>query len=195
MRNGFRVPAQPSKKEAQRKVDTELANLQMAGRVSQMMIKQMMENMQSMSRDLGNSINQFYELQYKLDALIKQLNVDTKQLNDIANEKRLSDFNAASIKEDASDKLLVADEVSADSTVVITSTAQDADGTDKGIFRSRLKLSESGVPDLISALQAKKVGDKVTVKLNGLDHLVELLAIRNPSPQPETTPAPLEVVQ
>ena len=70
--------------------------------------------------------------------------------------------------------------VEADSTVVITSTAKDAEGNDRGIFRSRLKLSESGVPALITALTGKPAGTKVTVSLNGIDHEVELLAIRNP---------------
>jgi hypothetical protein len=51
-------------------------------------------------------------------------------------------------------------------------------------------LSESGVPALIQDLQGKGVGDKVTAKLNGLDHEVEVLSIRNPSPS-----ASLEVVQ
>lgn len=179
---GFRVPPQASKKDQLSELKTELANLQMAGRISQMMTQQLLQNVKTMSNDLGSALNQVYELQYKLDAITKNLNLDPKLLNDIANEQRLVDFNNASVKEDAKENLVNAAVVGEDSTIVISSIAQDEHGNDRGIFRSRLKLSESGVPDLIKALQGKVVGDKVQAKLNGFDHTVELLAIRNPSP-------------
>jgi hypothetical protein len=180
MKNGFRVPPQPSKKEQQRKTDTELQNLQMSVRISQMMLQQVMQNMKSMGEDLGSALNQLYELQYKYSALQKHLSLDTKALDKIANEQRLKDFDEASAKADERDQLETADVVSADSVVTITSTAQDESGQDKGIFRSRLKLSDSGVPELISQLTGKKVTDKVTVTLNGLSHEIELLSIKNP---------------
>lgn len=187
---GFRVPPQPSKKEALNEFKTELANLQMAGRISQMMTQQLMQNIKSMSEDLGSALNQLYELQYKYNAVQKLLNLDQEALNKIANEQRLADFNDASAKQDVKENLVASDVVAADSTVTITSVASDDQGNDRGIFRSRLKLSESGVPDLIKGLDGKKVGEKVTVKLNGFDHEVELLSIRNPAQveaQPEAT--------
>lgn len=179
-RKGFRVPAQNSKKEAMSDMKTELANLQMAGRISQMLVQQLMQSVKSMSDDLGSTLNQLYELQYKYNALVKHMNVDVNALNELANKQRLVDFEDAATKQDAKDNLVVADVVEADSTVVITSTAQDDKGVDCGLFRSRLKLSESGVPDLMKSLEGKKVGDKVVTKLNGVDHTIELLAIRNP---------------
>jgi len=177
---GFRTPAQPSAKVQLRQVQTELQNSNMASRVSQMMMKAMATNVKSMSQDLGSALNQLYELQYKYTALQKYLNVDTAKLNTIANEQRLSDFNEASLKADDKDGLEAVSTVGDDSTVVLTSTATDETGNDRGIFRSRIKLSESGVPDLIKALTGKSVGDKVNVKLNEIDHVVELLAITAP---------------
>ncbi len=182
MKKGFRVPPQGSKKDQLNELKTELANLSMASRVSQMMVQQLMKSMQSMSDDLGSALNQLYELQYKYNAVVKLQGLSAEELNKIGNEQRLVDFNEASAKADAKDGLLVADVVGADSTVTITSDAKDADGHDRGIFRSRLLLRECGVPDLIKELEGKKVGDKVTVKLNNLDHTVELLSIRNPAP-------------
>ena len=177
---GFRTPAQPSAKVQLRQVQTELQNSNMASRVSQMMMKAMATNVKSMSQDLGSALNQLYELQYKYTALQKYLNVDTAKLNTIVNEQRLSDFNEASLKADDKDGLEAVSTVGDDSTVVLTSTATDETGNDRGIFRSRIKLSESGVPDLIKALTGKSVGDKVNVKLNEIDHVVELLAITAP---------------
>lgn len=181
MKKGFRVPPQGSKNEQMAELKTELANLQMAGRISQMMTQQLMQSVKAMSEDLGSALNQLYELQYKYNAVSKLLKLDETALNELANAQRLVDFNDAAAKQDAKDGLVAAEVVSAESTVVITSTASDEKGADRGIFRSRLKLSESGVPGLIQALEGKKVGDRVTVTLNQLEHQVELLAIANPT--------------
>jgi len=177
---GFRVPPAPSKNEQTRAFDAELKNLQMAGRISQMMTQQLMENVKTMSGDLGSALNQLSILQYNLTAVQKHLNIDAKTVNDIANQQRLIDFDAGAAKQDTIDNLTNATEVGTDSTITITSTAQDEAGNDCGIFRSRLKLSECGVPDLITALAGKKAGDKVQVKLNGLTHEIELLSAKNP---------------
>lgn len=177
---GFRVPPAPSKNEQMRNIDTELKNLQMAGRVSQMMIQQLLTNIKSMGDDLGYALNQLSELQYKQSALEKLLNTDPTALANIANEQRLVDFDKASAQQDTKDNLIAAEAVSADSTITLRSDAKDETGQDRGIFRSRIKLSESGSPDLIAQLTGKTVGAKVQVKLNGVDHTVELLSIRTP---------------
>lgn len=184
---GFRVPPQKSKNEELNSVKTELANMQMAGRISQMMTQQLMQSVKTMSEDLGSALNQLYEAQYKLNAVQKLLNLDPVELNKIGNEMRLADFNEASAKADVKEGLVAGEVVGDDSTITITSTATDESNNDRGIFRSRLKLSESGVPDLITGLAGKKVGDKVTVKLNGQEHTIELLGISNPVPV-EATP-------
>lgn len=185
---GFRIPPQPSKKAAQQKTQTELANLQMAGRISQMMTQQLMQNVKSMSEDLNTALNQLMDVQYKLSAVIKAANIDTVQLESIANQQRLLDFNAAAANSNIKENLVEADKIGEDSTVTITSVAQDEKGVDSGIFRSRIKLSESGVPDLIASLQGKVVGDRVSTKLNGLEHLVEVLSIYNPNLVPVAAP-------
>jgi hypothetical protein len=189
MMKGFRVPAQATKKEQFRSMDTEMKNLQQSVRISQMMLKQMMDNMQGMANDISNAMNQLYEMQYKYIAIKEHLNLDPSALDSIANRHRLVDFEVASAKQDTQDNLEVGATVETDSTIVITSAAVDATGADKGIFRSRLKLSECGVPSLIADLAGKQVGDRVQVKLNDVDHLVELLAIRNPKKD-----QPVEVV-
>lgn len=177
---GFRVPPQGSKNDKMNELKTELANLQMAGRISQMMTQQLMQSLKTMSEDLGSALNQLYDMQYKYAAIQKHLNLDGETLNKLANEQRLVDFNEASIKQDEKEGLVAVEVVEADSTVTLTSVANE-NGVDRGIFRSRIKLSESGVPDLITGLAGKKVGDKMEVKLNGVDHTVELLAIRKPT--------------
>lgn len=174
MKNGFRTPP---KKDLQRQLSTEVENTSMAVRITQMMVQQLLENNKSMQTDLSQAIGQLTELQYKVLALQDILNVDLKQMADIVNGRRLNDFNDAATRQDAKENLKEAESVTTDSTVIITSTAKD----DSGIFRSRLKLAECGVPTLIEGLQGKQVGTKVAVQLNGIDHEVELLAIREPT--------------
>lgn len=178
---GFRVPPQGSKKEQNTELKTEITNMQMAGRISQMMTQQLMQSVKTMSDDLGFALNQLSELQYKYGAVVKALKLSAEDLNKIGNEQRLIDFDEASIKADAKEALAAADVIGQDSTVVITSTAKDPEGHDRGIFRSRLKLADCGVPALIQELQGKSAGTKINVQLNGLDHEVELLSVRNPT--------------
>jgi hypothetical protein len=192
MKNGFRTPP---KKNQLHQLQVEFQNSQMAGRVSQMMIQQLMNNVKSISEDLGSALNQLYELQYKYTALQKSLNLDVAQLNAIANEQRLTDFNEASLKADDQDGLEAVSEVTENSTVVLTSKSTDEKGNDRGIFRSRIKLSESGVPELIKELTGKTVGTKVNVKLNGNDHEVEVLAITAPKDVPAVIDTTATAVQ
>lgn len=174
---GFRTAPTPNKAKVN-SLETEMQNMQMSVRMSQMMIQQLLENIKAMSSDLGNAFNQLYELQYKYTAVQKHLNLDTSVLTEIANAQRLKDFEESALKADERDGLTAIDTVDADSVIVITSTAQDNEGNDKGIFRSRLKLSECGVPNLIAKITGKTVGEKVQISLNGIEHTVELLSTK-----------------
>lgn len=188
--NGFRQQPQGSRKEKLRALETELQNATMANRISQLMIKQMLQNSQSMQEDLSKALNLITELQYRTLALQKVTNVDMAQLSSVADELRLKDFNDASAKENAEKNYSVGPVVNDDSVVVITSTTEVAD---QGIFRSKLKLADCGVPDLIKAFNGREVGAKALVKLNGIDHTVELLEILYPPKQAEDA-APAEAV-
>ena len=185
MSNGFRTPAQAGRKEKLREIEAELKNSQMAGRISQMMLKQVMENMQNMSQDLGRALGLIAELQYKVLAVQRVSGLDVAQLTAVANELRLKDFNETSDKEDAEQNFTVGTTINEDSTVILTSTT---DAPDAGIFRSKIKLSECGVPALISELMGREVGARALVMLNGVEHAVEVLGIRQP-------PAAVEVPQ
>ncbi len=180
MKNGFRQQTQGSRKERLRELETEVKNLAMASRISQMMTQQLMQNLKPMHEDLTRMTGLIQELQYKVLAAQKVSGLDVEQMNAVANEMRLADFNEASDKEDATGGFTVGDIVNEQSTVILTSTTEEKD---RGIFRSRLKLSECGVPDLIKAFMGRDVGAKALINLNGTEHVVELLAIRQPPAQ------------
>ena len=168
-----------SKKDRIRTLETQIANAETAVRLTQMMVQQLLVNNKSIMQDLSFAAGQIQELQYKVWALQKtHPNLDSSELEQLINTQRLKDFNEAAQKADLSDNLQQAETIEEDSVVVITTTAKDATGTDVGIFRSRIKLSESGVPDLINNLLGKKVGEKTTVTLNNTPHVVEVLSVK-----------------
>lgn len=194
MSKGFRPKAQGSTKDKFRAFETELKNSQMAARITQMMVQQMVQNGQNQSQDISKLFQLFNELQYKFLALQEVLAADPVKLAEAATRLRLKDFEEASAKEDADLKFTTVDTVEDDSTVILTSRTSGAN--DAGIFRSRVKLADTGSPELIQGLSGKTVGTKVTVKLNGVEHEVELLGVRKPAPE-EAAPAaePLKVVE
>lgn len=185
---GFRQQPQDSRKERLRAMEAELKNSQMAQRIAQMMTQQMMQNQQAMQQDLGRALGLINELQYKILAVQQTANLDNAQLSAIADQLRLKDFNEASDKEDVEQGFTVGTTVNADSTVILTSKTETSD---KGIFRSKIKLADCGVPDLIKAFEGREVGAKALVQLNGEEHEVELLAIRQP-PAAEPVAQPVE---
>jgi hypothetical protein len=188
--NGYRQHAAPARKERLKTMETKLTNLEMASRISQMMTQQLMQSMKSMQEDLGRALGLLNEMQYKLLAIQELSGLDVVRLNELTNVRRLNDFNEASDKADVEGGFTVGTTVEANSTVVLTSTTKE---TDRGIFRSRIELAKCGVPELINAFMGKEVGTKVVVKLNELEHEVELLGIRVPPPA-ATAPAEAETV-
>lgn len=175
---GFRQQPEPSKKDKLRAIETEFQNSQMAMRISQLMTKQLMENQQKVQQDVDNAFGLLNELQYRVLAIQELTGVDMSALNSIVETLRLKDFTEVSDKEDTQKGLVDGTIVNADSTVILTSSTASPD---KGIFRSKIKLSECGVQGLIDGLMGKTVGTKVDVTLNGVNHTVELLAIKQPS--------------
>lgn len=176
MLRGVKQEPKLNKTEVILSMDKKLNNVEMAGRVTQMMVQQVVQNVQNMSQDLGKAFATINELQYKILAMQSVGNFDMKAMQVKAEELRLNDFIEASDAEDKQGNFTIGDKVEEDSTIIITSTTPD----DTGIFRSRIKLAECGVPALIQGLTGQTIGSKVTCKLNGADHTVELLGIRNP---------------
>jgi hypothetical protein len=187
---GFRLQPQESRKERLRSLEAELKNSQMALKISQMMTQQMMQNMKNLSQDVGKAFNLINEMQYKLIAVQKISGLDISALATVADELRLKDFQEASDKEDKEENYTAGTTVDENSLVILTSKTNPQEGqADAGIFRSKIKLSTCGVPDLITAFLGKEVGTKATVKLNEQEHEIELLAIRQP---PAATPVEQE---
>ncbi len=179
---GKKTEPQLNNTQKVRELEKAAQQLQMATRVNQMMLQQTLQNIQGLAQDLGKAYGIINDLQYKIRAMEKVGTFDAKALAAAADEFRLTDFVEASDAEDTKGGFTIGTEVTGDSTVIITSTTP---GEDRGIFRSRIELASCGVPALVEGLAGKTVGAKLTCQLNGLEHEVELLAIRNPPPPAE----------
>jgi len=193
MKAGFRNQGDSSKKELLKSLQVESQNNTMAVRMTQMMLKRMLEDSQNMGKDLGGVLSQMSEFQYKLNAVMAALNLDPANIASLANVQRLTDFNNGANNADIAENLSVGDLVTEESTVILTSTTDDKEGE---IFRSRIKLADSGVPALMKGMLGQPVGTIVDVELNNKLHHVEVLAIRNPPPgltvAPDASPTPVE---
>lgn len=189
---GFRQQPQASRKDKLRELEVKIANMEMASRINSMMTQQIVQRLNAMHEDVVRVTSISSELQYKVLAVQEVSGLDVEQMNAVANRKRLIDFDEASMKEDVARNFTVGTVVDAQSTVILTTKTE---GEDRGIFRSRLKLVECGVPDLIEAFTGREVGARALVVLNGIEHEVELLGIRQPAelvvaanPHPDNAP-------
>lgn len=187
---GQRLATQSTKKEKFRAMETQVQNLEMALRINQMMVQQLMQRVKDLGNNVGQNVGQLGELRYRLLAYQQLANLPLDQVNTIAAELRLKDFNEFSDKENEKEGYTPGTTVNEDSIVIVTSTTDEPN--DAGIFRSKLKLAECGVPDLIKAFSGREVGAKAIVELNGISHTVELLSIFQPPKvvAVESTPAP-----
>jgi hypothetical protein len=165
-----------NKSKGQRALETEsgLKQLQMATRVSQMLIQQMGQSVQSMSKDMNELTARQRELQYKVLAIQELTGVSADTVTERAEVLQVKDFEEASAKEDAAAGATDADTVTEDSVVVLTSKV----AVGGGILRTRLNVAEVGFPQLKQDLLGKKVGDTFTADVNGTTHSITLLGIK-----------------
>lgn len=160
------------------KLEKEVANLSMATRISQMLLKQMMEQNQKLSGDLRATTGMLNDYQYRFLALQGHLGVDVNKLAVDADGLKLKDWNDASDRDDVENKFVPANVVSdVTNTVIFASTTPDLP-EDKGIFRSKVVLADTGSKEFIDAVLGKTVGDVFDVKLNNDLHRVTLLGVR-----------------
>lgn len=188
--NGQRQQPLLSKAEQIKTVTAELKNLSMATRITQMMLQKLATDVERLDKDMHRAMGILNDLQYRTLATVEVGGIDKGLLDSRADELKLVDYDTASAADDKEKSLVTADVVDADSVVIITSEAPN----DAGIFRSKFKVSETGVPDLEKVLLGKTVGEKFPFNLNGVDHTMEIVGVRKvASPVTPVTPVAVKV--
>lgn len=160
--------------QRQVKCEKDIEQLQMATRISQMLLQQIGNSSSQMGKDVSELANRQRDVQYRLLALQELSGVDSDALQSRAQELQVKDFEEASDKEDLEKGYTETDVVAEDSVVLITSEVDDGDG----ILRSKLTVSDLAFPQFKDDLMGKKVGDVIDADINGTTHHVTLLGIR-----------------
>jgi hypothetical protein len=166
-----------SKGERFQALEKRVANIEMAARVTQMLVQQIGNNFSPMAKDVGQLATQQREMQYRLLAIQELLSLNIDTINARSMELQVKDFEETSAKEDKEKGYDTADVVSEDSIVIFTSKTP-AEPSDKGILRSKLSVKEIGFPALRADLIGKKAGDVVTADINGVQHEITVLGVR-----------------
>lgn len=169
-----------NKTKLQRSQDLEkrVANLEMANRVTQMLVQQIGGSVSPMAKDVGELAARQREMQYRLLAVQELVSLQSDAIAKRSEELQVKDFDEASAKEDAEKGYAAADTVTDDGVVIITSKVT-APAEAPGILRSKLVVNEIGFPQLRADLAGKKAGDVVTADINGTTHEITVLGARS----------------
>jgi len=165
-------------KEGIEALKRQVENLNMAIKINQMLMKQVMENLVPMQGDLKSMTGMFNDFQYRFLATQKLLSVKPEEMAKIADALKLEDWERASLKDDQDQGFVAADTVESATDVVIITSKTPAETEDKGIFRSKTVLAETVNQTLIDGFLNKRVGEVAEVELNGVKHVVTLLGVR-----------------
>lgn len=176
--NGQRQSKEKSGKDKFRELDVQIQNVEMASRISQMMLKQVLEQFQGLRRDVDNSMGILNDFQYRTLAMLELGGFDKVELDKLAEKYKLVDYSKASDQEDAIKGYLNDDAgtVAENSIVIITSTTDGNE--DKGIFRSKFNMDECRTETLRTKLLGSKVGDIIDEEINGENHTITILGLR-----------------
>lgn len=168
-------------------LERELSTLTMAVRISQALIKQLTEQLRPIQDDMTRFYSVLNDTQYKTNALLASVpGVSKEQIASLADQLKLTDWQASSDTDDAVRGLVPADVASSpEDTVIITSTTPN-ESEDKGIFRSKSPLKDITNQDIVNGFLNKPIGTKVETSINGSLHVVELLAVRTSSANAST---------
>lgn len=162
--------------------------LSMGVRVSQMLLQQFTKKMNQLEERLAFVVSLNNDLQYRLLALQKTTGVDIAALQAEADKMKLEEWEKASEDDNKARNLTKADCVSDENSIVVfTSSTPDLE-EDKGIFRSKVSVSEIGTKEAKEVFVGKKPGDTFDIQLAGNKHRVELLEVYSqPTQGVETT--------
>jgi hypothetical protein len=176
-----------TKGERFEQMEKRVKNLEMGVRVMQMVTQQLGNSVNPIQKDLAELASRQRDLQYRILAMQELSGVTIDAINARAEELQVKDFNGSSDKEDVEKGYTVADVVTDESLVILTTTAPD----NKGFLRSKLLVKEIGFPKMREDLVGKTVGDTFTADINGVNHEVTVLGVRTVPPAPAEETATL----
>jgi len=171
---------QLSSKERIKILTDKVAQLEQAAQMNSLLMQRTGTMMQ---QDLQETSVRQRDLQYKLLAIENHLEIDSDAIAKLSKTLQIKDYEDLSQKEDEQQNLVPAEEVLESSIVIFTSNTPDEE-TDKGYLRSKVQISEIGIPGLAEEFVGKKPGDKFEFSIEDVKHAIEVLGIRVPGDAP-----------
>lgn len=165
-------------KDKMRELDVAIQNVEMASRISQMMLKQVLEQFQGLRRDVDNSMGMLNDFQYRTLAMLELSGIKKEELEKLAESYKLVDYNKASDQEDTIKGYALDNEGSINENSIVIITSITDGNEDKGIFRSKFKMSECTTESLRNKLLGSKVGAVIDEEINGEKHTITVLGLR-----------------
>lgn len=177
MTKGFRTAPVATSKDKFKELQTEVANGQMATRLTQMMVKQLLDQLQNSRLDIDNTMGMLNDFQYRTLAMLELSGISKKDIDQKADALKLADYNKASLAEDkikgyTDDSAGIVGE---DSVVIITSSTNGDE--DRGIFRSKFPMSECLTASIKEKLIGLKVGDSFEEQIKNDLHKITVLSL------------------
>jgi hypothetical protein len=158
-------------------LEQRVGQMETSHRIMQMLLQQIGNSISPMASDVQELANRQRDIQYRLLAIQTMDGKTIDQINKVSEQLQLKDFNEASMKENQEKGYVPSQEpVGEDSVVIITTTTPD-EVVSKGFLRSKILVSEIGLPDLKDKMMGKQVGDKFESDVNGVKHVMEVLEI------------------
>lgn len=176
--NGFRNAATGAKKDRFKELDVAIKNCEMATRLTQMMVKQLLEQMQNSRLDIDNTMGMLNDFQYRTLAMLELSGIDKKLIDQRADALKLADYNKASDAEDLAKGYVddAAGLVGEDSVVTITSSTNGDE--DRGIFRSKFPMSECLTPSIKEKIMGLKLGESFDETIKGDVHKITVVGLK-----------------
>lgn len=171
---------QPKKQEAvinQPSPEKILETLTQVTQLNQLMIQKLNNSFVDMDSEVQRMFHMFSEIQYRYMALLEVMSVDKVKLQEVADRKRLEEFDLEAARKDETEGAIKLETVESSDNIVVITSITPSEKEDKGILRSRIKISDMHQPELEQALIGKTVGSQVTATLNDTQHLITILGI------------------
>jgi hypothetical protein len=188
MKKGFRESKMPSKKQQIEESQNIINDIQKGLQLMRMMMVSMNKSIQGFNADLNNTMTMMNDLQYRTLAMVKAKTFDEETLNRVAMELKIEDYERISSKDDADRGLIDAAVVSENSIVVFTS-ATPGQTEDKGILRTKIPVNQSPSQQFKEAIIGKEVGGFFQTTIDGINHDVTILKIKELPPKAEVVEA------
>lgn len=178
MSNGFRSKPAAANKDKFKELDVAIKNCEMATRLTQMMVKQLLEQLQNSRLDIDNTMGMLNDFQYRTLAMLELSGIPKEDIDKRADELKLKNYNAASEAEDVAKGYIddSAGVVGEDSVVTITSSTNGDE--DRGIFRSKFPMSECLTPSIKEKIMGLKLGDSFEEQIKNDVHKITIVSLK-----------------